>query len=113
MLTDQEFFARLRDHDYYNQDLVNLPVLEVSEETYEQFLGCVPPLYVSYPDAFDKKIMGRFAHFCCGEAVMGTLYNQFAEFEGRYFFKVVDIKKPATYITREQMEGVINGDVQG
>jgi hypothetical protein len=83
--------------DAERKAILGKPMLEISEEKYEEMLGVLPPQ--NWHTAADGVNL-----FLLAEYISGNFTSQYANYNGRYYVRNVDARDKSTYITREQIE---------
>ena len=85
IMSEASFLSAFRAH------YLSKPLVEITADDFHEALGCLPPVAWEHRDGVER--------FIVSEAEAGTFHSQFAECNGRYFRRMVDIKDRSTWIT--------------
>lgn len=79
--------------------ILDCPLIEVTAEEFDDQLGILPPLHFVTIDGVTM--------FCMSEFYCGPYTAQYAQYNGKYYSKMVDAYDPETWI-HKQLKGEID-----
>lgn len=79
---------------------LSMPLERISKEKWYEMLEVLPPVKWGHRDGFESFFMSEF--------MTGTYTNQYAKNELGYFQKIVDIKRPETWIKLAMIESAVS-----
>lgn len=83
------------EYEAREREYLETPLSIIDEERFEHMLGVLPPLMWGNTNGLQR--------FCLSEMQIGNITRQFAMYNGKYYERFVDVKKPATFITIEEI----------
>lgn len=81
--------------------ILSKPLEEVTAERYDEMLNILPPLRWKQNNGIESFFMSEFDR--------GNYTRQFATLSGRYFTKIVDYRKPETWVSFDMIKALKEG----